>query len=280
MKLQNIQCKDHQKLSKLITDKLGFSYSKAQKIIRNKDVKINGHRTSKDVDIFDGDLVQVYFNQVDIKIVYQDDDIVVAVKPRCVETINDLGDDLKTRLQEQIGMEVFAVHRLDRNTEGLVIFAKNLMAKQSLDEAIKLRKLKKFYIAKVVGVPKEKEARLVAYLKKDSKKSLVYVSDVPQPGYDEIQTRYELISHDDEFSVLNVELVTGKTHQIRAHLSHVGYPILGDDKYGNSYINKNQGKKYQCLCAYKLIFCFDQNDYLSRLNGLVVQLQKEEVSFL
>ena len=91
---------------------------------------------------------------------------------------------------------------------------------------------------------------------------------------------YRTITNDDNFSVLEVELVTGKTHQIRAHLSHVGYPILGDEKYGNSEINKQQGKRFQCLCAYKLVFGFDDKSYLYRLNKMVVELEKKDIKFL
>ena len=153
-------------------------------------------------------------------------------------------------------------------------------AEQSLNAVIKSRRLDKYYLAKVVGVPKDAEQKLIAYLKKDSQKSLVYVSDVLQNGYDEIRTNYKKLEFDENFAILEVELVTGKTHQIRAHLSHIGYPILGDDKYGDSETNKKYGKKYQCLCAYKLIFHFDSTDYLAGLDGLCVEIDKSEISFL
>ena len=280
MKLKVIECGVRQKLSKLIEGNLRFSYDKIQKIIRNKDVKINGKRISKDVEVFEGDVIQVYYNEIKIKSVYHDEDVIVVVKPRGVETVNESGDDLKSILEEQFGVLLFAVHRLDRNTEGLVVFAKNSNAKKSLDEAIKLRLIEKYYLAKVIGVPRQKSADLIAYLKKDSKKSLVYISDESKPGYEKIQTNYKVKSSDDDFSILEVELVTGKTHQIRAHLSHIGYPILGDEKYGSTEVNKKFGKKQQCLCAYKLIFHFRPGDYLSRLNGLSLKLEDEEISFL
>ena len=106
------------------------------------------------------------------------------------------------------------------------------------------------------------------------------MSDKKLSGYEEIKTNYKKVSSDGGFSVLEVELVTGKTHQIRAHLSHIGYPILGDEKYGNDEINKKYKKKYQCLCAYKLKFNFDKNDYLSYMNGVVIELQKDKIEFL
>ena len=268
-----------QRLSKLLEQNLTIGYSAIQKIIRNKDVKVNGKRVSSDMNLNCGDEIFVYFREDKIIIVYEDDDIVVAYKPIKIETVNDRGDDLRSKLSSQIGVDVFAVHRLDRNTEGLVIFAKNLKAKNDLDESIKNRKIEKFYLTKVIGVPKEEGENLIAYHKKDEKSSLVYISDRWQSGYEQIITRYKVIEKLDDFSILEVELVTGKTHQIRAHLSHVGLPILGDEKYGLSKVNKKYNKKFQCLCAYKLVLDFDENKYLSRLSGLKIELDKKDISF-
>lgn len=280
MVLKKIVSDDKQRLSKLLDRNLGIGYAVIQKIIRNKDVKVNGKRVSSDVELFCGDEILVYLQDEKIKIVYDDEEVVVVYKPIKIETVNDLGDDLRSKLSSQIGTNVYAVHRLDRNTEGLVIFAKNLNAKNELDKAIKNRDIKKFYLAKVVGVPKEKENNLIAYHKKDEKKSIVYISDNPQVDYCKIGTNYKLVQEIGDCSILEVELVTGKTHQIRAHLSHIGLPILGDEKYGDSQANKKYNKKFQCLCAYKLIFNFDQESYLSRLNGLIVELDKNDIGFL
>lgn len=268
-----------QKLSKLMEGVFSLSYSSIQKLIRNKDVKVNGRRISKDEFLELGDKIEIYLKSQSVKVEYEDDDLIVVLKPRGVETVCGNSEDLKNIIEKQIKKEVFAVHRLDRNTEGLVIFAKNLKAKDSLDLAIKNRELKKFYLAMVVGVPKIKEAKLEAYLKKDSLKSMVIVSDECQAGFEKIKTNYKLLKNNDFFSILEVELVTGKTHQIRAHLSHEGYPIVGDEKYGNTKLNKKLGKRYQCLCAYKLVFKFEKDDYLSRLNGLSVELKKQEIKF-
>lgn len=269
----------NQKLGKFLSDELGVNYNQIQKIIRNKDVKVDGKRVSKDIDLFAGQVVEVFLPEEEQKIVFENDDIVVAYKKKNIETINSNGDDFITKLSKFLKIELFAVHRLDRNTEGLVIFAKNLKSKNSLERAIKERKLEKFYLAKVVGVPKNSNANLIAYLKKDEENSRVFISDTQEKGYEIIKTNYKLISHDDLFSILEVELVTGKTHQIRAHLSHIGLPILGDEKYGNSEINKKYNKRYQCLCAYKLIFHFDDDDYLHYLNEKIVKLDKLSKDF-
>lgn len=281
MTIKTIRSEKSQKLSKLISENLGVGYNQIQKLIRNKDVKVDGKRVSKDIDLISGNLVEIYVNEKQFEIVYENDDVVIILKPKNIETISETGnDDLISAISKQLRTELFAVHRLDRNTLGLVVFAKNIEAKKSLDVAIKNRKLKKFYVAKVCGCVEKSEEKLTAYLKKDEKKSLVYVSDNFLSGFEEIKTNYKKLSSDDEFSVLEVELVTGKTHQIRAHLSHIGYPILGDEKYGNDEINKKYKKKYQCLCAYKLVFHFAENDYLAYMNGMMIELEKDKIEFL
>ena len=281
MTIKTIKCERNQKLSKLILDELGIAYNQIQKIIRNKDVKINSKRVSKDVDLVQGDIIEIYINEKLLDIVYEDDNIVIVLKPKNIETVSEFAnDDLKSKLSNQLKTEIYAVHRLDRNTQGLVIFAKNYEAKKSLDEVIKDRKLEKFYLAKVIGIPAKNSENLIAYLKKDEKKSLVSISDKKETGYEEIKTNYKVLEQVDDCSILEVELITGKTHQIRAHLSHIGYPILGDEKYGNAEINRMHKKKYQCLCSYKFIFHFEENNYLFYLNNKIVELDKDKIEFL
>ena len=279
MKIVKLINNKKQKLSKIIIDNTQTGYNHAQKIIRNKDVKVDGKRVKEDVEVEVGSKIEFYFTESVINIVYNDDDIVVAFKPRNIETYNETNSDFKTKVEEQINTQIFAVHRLDRNTEGLVVFAKNKPAKESLDLAFKKRTIQKFYLALVSGNVKQ-QAKLVAYLKKDAAKSEVKISDKEVPGYEKIQTNYRLVETLGELSVLEVELVTGKTHQIRAHLAFVGNPIVGDEKYGDYNINKKYNKKYQCLSAYKMIFHFGQEDYLSRLEGMTIELAKTEIDFL
>lgn len=280
MQIKKVVNDKNQRLSKLMADELKLNYNQIQKLIRNKDVKVQGKRISSDIEISVGNLVELYLNETKLKIIFENDDIIVVFKPRNLETVSEKGDgDLLARLSKQVNCEIFAVHRLDRNTEGLVIFAKNQKSKKSLDNAIKNRKIEKFYLAKVVGIPEKKQDNLIAYLKKDEKNSFVKISDTQGQGYEIIKTNYKLIGLEDDFSYLEVELITGKTHQIRAHLSHIGLPILGDEKYGNNEINKKFNKKYQCLCAFKLIFHFEKGDYLENLDGKIIKLNEDEIDF-
>ena len=159
-------------------------------------------------------------------------------------------------------------HRLDRNTSGLVLYAKN---KESLDillEKFKQKEIDKQYICVVHGIPKKDNQKLEAYLFKDSKKSLVYIYNYPNKKYLYICTKYRIIEKNvkKNISLLNVKLETGRTHQIRAHLAHIGHPIIGDGKYGKNQINKSFGVTQQLLMAYKLKFNFKTSakhlDYL------------------
>ena len=166
-------------------------------------------------------------------------------------------------------------HRLDRNTTGLVLFAKNEDSLNILLDKFKNHEIRKKYLALVYGIPKVKKARLEAYLFKDNKKSIVYISDNFKTGYSKIITSYSVIKeYDNNSSLLEVEIETGKTHQIRAHLAHIGYPIIGDGKYGINPVNKDFGFKFQQLKAYELTFNFQTDaKYLNYLNGKTFSLK-------
>ena len=164
-------------------------------------------------------------------------------------------------------------HRLDRNTYGLILFAKNNEALNILFDKFKNKEIEKHYIAYCYGVPSKKQDRLESYLFKDNKKSLVYISDTFKKGYQKIITNYTVlkVNKDNKTCILDVNIETGKTHQIRAHLAHIGLPIIGDGKYGINYINKKFGFKTQQLCSYKLIFNFKNN------NGILDYLNKKQI---
>ena len=284
MRVEKFKVEKQIKVSACIQNKYPMlSYGAVQKILRNKDVKVNGVRLSQDETVFAGDEIVFYVNEFDLnkqlEVVYDDENVVIVLKPRNLETVTTTNDvSLKDMLSSQLIQELFAVHRLDRNTQGLVIFAKNLEAKRELDDAIKHRYLQKFYLAEVYGLLKKHSDNMIAYLNKDEKKAIVKISSTPKIGYDKIQTNYKVLKENESSSIVEIELVTGKTHQIRAHFAHIGNFLIGDEKYGDTKINKMFKKRYQNLCAYKLIFHFEKG-VLSYLNNKEIKVDFNKIDF-
>ena len=250
------------------------------KALRQKDIRINGKRINTDCTIYVGDELSIYiadnllFPSINLEIIYEDDNILIVNKPNNIEVVgeNSLTSLINTKFSSN---NIMPCHRLDRNTTGLVLFAKNKEALDILFNKFKNHEIKKFYKALVYGILKVKNARLEAFLFKDTKNSIVYISDTFKKGYQKIITSYKVLEEfPNNTSLLDVEIETGKTHQIRAHLAHIGYPIVGDGKYGINSVNKKLGYKYQQLCSYKLQFCFSSNSgILSYLNNKVIELK-------
>lgn len=179
-----------------------------------------------------------------------------------------------TKSVKNLDSDLEPCHRLDRNTSGLVVYAKGIALEEML-KAFKERTVDKYYLAKVYGVPTKKSATLVDYLIKDSDSGMVRVVKEQVKGSVKIITEYQTIETSENSSVLKVKLITGKTHQIRAHLASIGNFIIGDGKYGVNKINKEFKATRQKLTAYELKFNFDANSPLNYLNGVTVTLNRK-----
>ena len=268
---------NEKKLNNFILNQFpNLSFNTLNKALRKKDIKINGKRVSENLLVHTGDEVTIFISDellcptTDCKldIVYEDDYICIINKPAGIEVTG-------TNSLEGIS-GYFPCHRLDRNTTGLVLFAKDKKSLSILLEKFKLHEIEKHYICKVVGIPKKLKDTLEAYLFKDTKKSQVYIYDNFQKGCQKIKTSYQVIESNttNNTSILDVQLHTGRTHQIRAHLAHIGHPIIGYEKYEINKVNKEFKQKTQLLCAYKLTFNFStDSNILNYLNKKTFKIE-------
>lgn len=241
----------------------GLCTNTIYKALRKKDIRINDIKVNSNVFLQTGDSVKIFIsdeflfkqNHCNFNKVYEDDNILIIDKPAEIEVT---GSNSITSILKRQYAYIEPCHRLDRNTTGLLIFAKNKDALDILLQKFKNREIEKHYKAMVYGIPNIKSQTLEAYLFKDNKKALVYISDTPQKGYVKIVTSYKVLEKNIEknYCILYIQLHTGKTHQIRAHLAHIGYPIIGDGKYGINKINKQFGYKTQQLCSSYIKFNF------------------------
>ena len=280
--------------------------SLAQKYIRIKRIKCNGARAERDTRLKAGDVLQLYIDDEffdkprednayltvaapKLNIVYEDAHILLvdkrpglAVHPHDgAEYGRTLIDHIQAYLYQKRewsprGENSFVpalCNRIDRNTGGIVIAAKTAEALRVMNQKIKDRELDKRYLAIVEGTPKPLRGSLKGFLFKDAKKNRVFVTDTPQPGAKTCQTNYITLCSSQGLSLVECELITGRTHQIRAQFAHAGHPLLGDGKYGK--LNKRFDRNYQALYSYKLTFQFTTDaGELSYLNGKSFQVEK------
>ena len=280
--------------------------SLAQKYIRLKRIKRNGARAQRDTRLEAGDLLQLYINDEffdtprednayltvaapKLNIVYEDENILLVDKRPGLAVHPHDGAEYGRTLIDQIQAYLYQKHewrpreenaftpalcnRIDRNTGGIVIAAKTAEALRVMNQKIKDRELDKRYLAIVEGTPKPREGSLKGYLFKDAVKNRVFVTDGPKPGAKTCQTNYQVLDSRNGLSLVECELITGRTHQIRAQFAHAGHPLLGDGKYGK--LDKRFDRTYQALYSYKLTFVFTTDaGSLSNLNGKSFQVEK------
>ena len=272
----------------------------AQKYIRLKRVKVNGKGSKRDVRLREGDFLQLYINdeffetptlenaflsvfKPQLDLVYEDENLLLVnkrpglvVHPDESERVNTLITHIQAYLYQKKEWSPYWEHsfapalcnRIDRNTGGIVIAAKNAETLRILNQKIKDRELSKYYLAIVHGKMNPPKGRLEGFLLKDEGKKQVKVFDHPVPGGKTAVTDYQTLQVKNGLSLVECDLLTGRTHQIRAQFAAAGHPLLGDGKYGREKDNKRYGRSFQALYSYKLEFTFTTDaGILEYLNG-------------
>ncbi|MCL1902790.1 MAG: RluA family pseudouridine synthase [Oscillospiraceae bacterium] len=288
-----------QTLTRFLT-KQGLTIGVIRKALRNKDIKINDKRGKADDKLIQNDSIKVFLKEnlynekkedykspkfhgisTKLQIIYEDGNILLADKPvglLCHDGTDNLINRIKAYLykkgefnpENENSFEPALCNRIDRNTGGIVIAAKNAESLRVMNEKIKQRLIKKLYLCILTSVPQQKEATLTAFLEKDETTNTVKITAHKTSENKTIVTKYRILKEKNGLALAEIDLLTGRTHQIRAHMAYIGCPLLGDGKYGRNRINKQYGVTKQALYSYKLMFSFDddqKNTHLDYLNG-------------
>lgn len=225
-----------------------------QALFKRRDVKRNGQRIAADAMVSAGDVLHLFVPEdtpPPLEIVFEDEAYAIVNKQQGIPTQGT--GSVEALFARQTGAPAWACHRLDVQTGGLLLLAKEEGARLRAEQAFAAHRLEKTYHAIVKGRPGPPDAVLHAYLRKDAQDATVTVTNRIVPGALPIETHYRTLSHDADTARLEVRLVTGRTHQIRAHLAHIGHPVLGDDKYGDRAFNRAHGARRQKLWAVRLV---------------------------
>ncbi len=302
-----------QRLDKFITKTLNLPMSLLYKSIRLKKIKVNRKRAENNTILNEGDTIQCFLAEeffekkadehsfesisVHLDIIYEDENIMLLNKRPGVSVHEDENGSTNTlithiqaylyqkgeyRPDEEQSFAPALCNRIDRNTGGIVIAAKNAEALRVMNDKIKHREIDKFYLAAVHGIPKPESATIKGYLLKDEKQNIVRVYEKNPPrGAKEIITKYKVVAKKQDSALIEVELLTGRTHQIRAHMAYIGHPLIGDGKYGVNKNDRAKGYKFQALYSYRLLFSFDTTNptALDYLNGKEFKIPKKDIYF-
>lgn len=296
---------DGRKLEKwLIREMPTVGMGQRQKFFRNKCFKLNGRHAKPDARLSKGDVLQIYVHddcfakprredpflskiRPQLSIIFEDENIIIADKrpglmahPDAHEKVNTLITHAQAYLYqkgeyEPGGFAPALCNRIDRFTGGIEIIAKTEAAMKVLNQKIRDREVEKYYYCITLGSFSRREGMLDNYIIKSPEMKKVRVSPRMEPGGQRAQTKYRVLAQRNGLSLVECELLTGRTHQIRAQMAHSGHPLLGDNQYGNARQNEKYGRMNgQALCAYRLIFDFEGDaGCLAGLNGLTVQVK-------